>query len=231
VSRLGYHPVVLTPFADEIWTETRRARFLGVETGSRMTVVRTAGGGLFVHSPVALDDDLRREVDALGEVAAVVSPSLFHHLHVAGWMAAYPRATFAACPGLEWKRPDLAFTCVMADEPHPAWRGELEQVYFSARRENEVVFLHARTRTLVCADAMLNLSAHDLASTRFVAGLMRNTAPGKGWMEPLMVRDRKVARRQVDRILAWDFERAVLSHGALLDRDARALFEQAYAWV
>lgn len=218
-------------FCEDVWIETRRARFWGVETGSRMTVVRIFGGALFVHSPVALDDALRREVDALGEVAAVVSPSLFHHLHVGGWMQAYPRAVFAACPGLEWKRPDLAFACVTADEPHAAWRGELEQVYFSARRENEVVFFHPRTRTLVCADALLNLSTHDYASTRAVARLMRNSAPGVGWMEPLMIRDRRVARRQVDRILGWGFDRAVLSHGAPLDTDAHRLMQQAYAWL
>lgn len=222
---------MLQPFADDIWTETRRAKFWGVETGSRMTVVRMAGGALFVHSPVALDDTLRREVDALGEVSAVVSPSVFHHLHVAAWMRAYPRAVFGACPGLDWKRPDLAFSFVVADEPHPRWRGELEQVYFSARRENEVVFFHPRTKTFVCADALLNLSRHDLASTRMVASVMRNTAPGVGWMEPLMIRDRRLARRQVDRILAWDFDRAVLSHGAMLEADAHELLRRAYAWL
>jgi hypothetical protein len=37
------------------------------------------------------------------------------------------------------------------------WRGQLEQVYFSARRENEVDFYHAKTTTFLCADAMLNL--------------------------------------------------------------------------
>lgn len=210
---------------------TRPVRFLGVETGSRMTVVRLSGGGLFVHSPVALDDATRGEVDALGEVRAVVAPSLFHHLHVGAWMRAYPKAVFAACPGLEWKRADLAFTCVTADQAHPEWASDLEQVYFSARRENEVVFYLARQRLLVCADALLNLATHPEASTRFVARLMGNTAPGVGRLEPLMIRDRRVARRQVDRILAWDFDRAVLSHGAVLERDAHELTRQAYAWL
>ena len=51
---------MLTPFADDVWVEAREAKFLGLETGTRMTVVRLAGGGLFVHSPVALDDATRR---------------------------------------------------------------------------------------------------------------------------------------------------------------------------
>jgi hypothetical protein len=222
---------MLTPFAEGIWTDTRRAKFFGVECGSRMTVVRLASGGLFVHSPVGLDASTRREVDALGAVRAIVAPSIFHHLHVGGWMAAYPEAHVACCPGLEWKRTDLAWSSVLGDQPHPIWAGELEPVYLSARRENEVDFFHAPTKTLIVADAMLNLADHDFASTRLAARLMGNTGPGLGWLEPFMIRDRKLARRQADRILAWDFDRAVLSHGTMLDAGAREAFRRAYAWL
>ena len=222
---------MLVPFGEDLWTDTREVRFLGLETGCRMTVVRLAAGGLFVHSPVALDDETRRAVDALGEVRAVVAPSLFHHLHVKAWMDAYPGAHFSACPGLEWKRPDLPFHDVLGDQPHPIWAEDLDQVYFSARRENEVVFHLRRRRTLVCADALLNLSTHPLASTRFVARLMGNTAPGVGHIEPLMVRDRRLARRQADRILEWGFDRVVLSHGALLESGGLEAMRHAYAWL
>jgi hypothetical protein len=196
-----------------------------------MTVIRLSSSGLFIHSPVALDAATRRAVDDLGAVRAVVAPSLFHHLRVAQWMAAYPGATFAACPGLDWKRPDLPFTCVVADQPHSIWADDLEQVYFSARRENEVVFFHKQTRTLVCADALLHLSTHGDAATRAVAWLMGNHAPGVGHLERFMIRDRGLARRQVDRILAWEIERIVLGHGALVERDGRAVVRRAYAWL
>jgi hypothetical protein len=222
---------MLTRFADEVWVEARDARFMGLETGTRMTVVRLEDGGLFVHSAVALDDGLRREVDALGEVRAVVAPSVFHHLHVGPWMRAYPKAVFAACPGLEWKRTDLAFTSVMADQPDPAWARDLSQVYFSARRENEVVFYHARSRTMICSDALLNLSRHPAASTRVVARVMGNRGPGLGWPERLMIRDRGLARRQVDRILEWDIDAVVLAHGDLVERDGRDVVRRAYAWL
>lgn len=222
---------MLEPFGDDVWTATRKARFFGVETGSRMTIVRLRGGGLFVHSPVALDEATRSAVDALGEVSAVVAPSVFHHLHVAAWMAAYPRAVFAACPGLEWKRPDLAFHFVTADHPHATWAGDLEQVYFSSRRENEVVFYSPRHKLFVCADALIHLSTHPDRTTRFVARLMGNDAPGVGYLEPVMIRNRRLARRQADRILEWDFDRAVLAHGATLERDAKESFRHAYAWL
>lgn len=222
---------MLLSFAPGVWTDTRRARFFGVECGSRMTVVRLRSGGLFVHSPVALDAETRSQVDALGEVRAVVSPSIFHHLHVGPWMAAYPKAHFAACPGLEWKRTDLAFHSVLGDQPHPLWAGELEQVYFSARRENEVDFYLPEQRLLLCSDALLNISTLSALSSKVAARLMGNSGPGLGWMEPLMIRDRGLARRQADRILAWDFDKVVLAHGEPIPRDGSAVFRRAYAWL
>ena len=222
---------MLESWNDHIWIATREVRFFGVETGSRMTVVRLSGGGLFVHSPVALDPELRQEVDDLGEVRAVVAPSLFHHLNVGAWMAAYPKAIFAACQGLDWKRPDLSFTCVLGDPPHAAWAGEIEQIYFSSRRENEVVFFDRRSNTMICADALLNLSVHPSSSTRLVAKAMGNDAPGTGYLERVMVRDRRVARRQVDRILDWNPERIILSHGGLVYEKGADAIRHAYAWV
>ncbi len=222
---------MLTPFTEDVWTDTRRQKFFGVETGTRMTIVRLSDGGLFVHSPVALEGDTRARIDALGEVRAVVAPSVFHHLQVGPWMAAYPKALYFACPGLEWKRPDLAFTGVLGDQPHPWWSRDIEQVYFSARRENEVVFCFARRKLLICADALLNLSTHDLRATRFVARLMGNSAPGVGYLERVMIRNRRLARRQVDRILAWDFDKAIVAHGDPVERDAKAAMRDAYAWL
>lgn len=222
---------MLTRFAEDVWVEPRLAKFWGVETGTRMTLVRLSDGGLFVHSPVALDAQTRAEVDTLGPVRAVVSPSIFHHLHVGDWLAAYPDAVYAACPGLEWKRPDLPFTCVLGDQPHPVWARDLEQVYFSARRENEVVFFHTQTRTLICCDALLNLSGHGPAKTRAAAWLMGNKAPGIGHLERFMIRDRKLARRQADRILAWDIDKIVLAHGGLIERDGREVMRRAYDWL
>jgi len=52
--------------ASQIWVENRDLRFLGVQTGTRMTVVQMQDGGLFVHSPVALDPQICGEIHALG---------------------------------------------------------------------------------------------------------------------------------------------------------------------
>lgn len=210
----------------------RPLRFWGVDTGARMTVVRLRGGDLFVHSPLALDPSLKAGIDALGRVGAVVAPSLFHHLSVSQWKEAYPAAVFACCPGLETKRADFDWDRILSDRPEPDWETDLDQVAFDARKlENEVVFFHRASRTMICADAIFNLSEHPSRLTRFVALLLWNRKPGATWLERLMIRDRASARQQVDRMLAWSPERILLAHGQCVEQDATAVLREAYAWL
>lgn len=221
----------LEPFAEDLWTVSRPQKFWGLETGTRMTIVRLGDGGLFVHCPVAIDPELRREVDALGPVRAVVAPSLFHHLYVGQWIQAYPEASVWACPGLERKRSDLVWNGVLGDTPAEVWKADVEQAAFTARFENEIVFFHPKSRTLVCADALLNLSQHPSRMTRAVARLMANTGPGKGYLERVAVRDYRLGRRQVDRIAAWDIDKITLAHGGQVAHDGRRVLLEAFAWL
>jgi hypothetical protein len=214
-----------------VWLTARPQRFWGLEVGTRMTLVRLSDGGVLVHGPVALDRETRDAVERLGPVRAIVCASLYHHLYAGDWVREFPEAVLCACPGLEKKRPDLSFDQVMGDEPHEVWAGDLQQVYFSARFEHEVVFYHPKSRTMVCLDALLNLGSHPKWTTRAVAKLMRNTAPGMGYLERIAVGNRATARREVRRIMEWDVDGIVLAHGGLVRSDGRRVFREAYAWL
>jgi hypothetical protein len=45
------------------------------------------------------------------------------------------------------------------------------------------------------------------------------------------IRDQRAARRSVDRILAWDFDRVVMPHGSVVRACGRAMIEQAFAFL
>ena len=103
---------------------------------------------------------------------------------------------------------------------------------FAARTlENEVVFHHPTTRTMICADVIFNLSDHPAPLTRLVALLLWNRAPGATWLERLTIRDRAAAREQVGRMLQWKPERILLAHGSSIERDGEAVLRRAYAWL
>src|SRR5436190_1190713 len=142
----------LIPIDANLWVCEQPLRFLGFQVGARMTLVRLSSGEVLAISPVRLTAELKAEVDAIGPVRQVVAPNLYHHLSAGDWMAAYPEAQAHAAPGLQKKRKDLSFHATLDDHAPAAWARDLDQIAWRGSPQlNEVVFLHRRTRTLICA--------------------------------------------------------------------------------
>jgi Domain of unknown function (DUF4336) len=223
---------MLEKFADSLWIAARPLRFFGVETGTRMTVVRLSTGDLLVHSPIALDAQTKAEVDALGPVIAIVAPCLFHHLYVGEWALAYPKAAVLGAPGLAKKRQDIRWSRALGDAPEDEWHGELDQVLFSAfALANEVVFFHRASKSIISSDLMFNLRNHPSRLTRTVALLAGQRAPGPTLLERVMIRDHGAAREQIGRMVAWGAERVVLAHGDVIEENGSDVLRRAYAWL
>lgn len=49
-----------------------------VDVGGRFTVIRLSNGTLWVHAPLALDDELKQILKELGEVKHIVTPNFEH---------------------------------------------------------------------------------------------------------------------------------------------------------
>lgn len=218
--------------APDVFVREQPLRFLGLEVGTRMTAVRLRDGALWLHSPVAIDEALRAELDALGTVRFAVAPNRFHHLFVGDVRAAWPDVELHLAPGLDRKRPDLADARVLGDEPPPGWAGQLEQCLVRGfPLVNEVVFFHPPSRTLVAADLAFHIGDESPLTTRLLARLGGAGDFGPTYLERLLARDRAAARASLERILAWDFERVIVSHGSVLERGGREALRAGYAWL
>jgi hypothetical protein len=75
--------------------------FYGLPFSTRMTVVRLADGGLWVHSPIPLEGALAAELAALGPVQALVAPNWIHYYYLPQWQARFPSAQTWAAPGVQ----------------------------------------------------------------------------------------------------------------------------------
>jgi hypothetical protein len=222
----------LTEVDDDVWVVARPQRFLGVQLGTRMTVVRLPGGDLVLHSPVALDDALRGAIDDLGRVRHVIAPNYYHHLHAGDATAVYPEAALHGAPKLARKRPDLRLTSELGDAPIPGIGDALVPIAIHGSLLRETVFFHARTRTLVAADLIENFRSSEFWFTRLylrISGVLGR--PGVGRLLRPMFRDRAAARADIDRILALDVRRITVCHGDLVEEDAREVLRGAYDWL
>jgi hypothetical protein len=217
----------LLPLHEDLWVVKRPLSFLGMQLGARMTVVRF-GEELLLHSPVAPDDALRHALADLGRVRWVVGPNKFHHLHLGPWMGL--GAEGWAVRGLHTKRRDLAFAGAVGDtNPWPDSFAThcLTCIPFT----DEAVFLHRPSRTLVVSDLLFNLGPDTPALTK-AAMWAGGAYPGVccSTLERVMMH-RAAARADLERILAWDFDRVVLAHGEIVEQDGRDALRAAYSWL
>lgn len=217
----------------DLWIADSPLRFMGLEVGARMTVVRLPDSRLLLHSPIEASDDLAREVKALGSVAYIVAPNKLHHLFVDQWQRACPDAATYIAPGLDDKRKDLTMTGVLTDEPEPGWKDALDQVVVDGFPfASEVVFFHRASATLILTDLAFNLGDNSPALTRFTIGLIGTRGRlSPTLLEKLMVRDRPAFRRSLERILEWPFERVVMAHGDVCESGGREDLVKGYGWV
>ncbi len=215
-----------------IWLMPYPISLAGARFEARMTIVRLNDGALVVHSPGPLEDGVREEILALGRVAVIVAPGNFHHLHVAAWQRAFPNAETWICPGVERKQPALRFDGVLGEQLPASMKGEFEQALVRGRVMAEVAMLHRPTRTLLLVD-LIERFGDDTPNLNWVLraywklfGMWNRAtlAPEYrfGWQ------DRAAARAVLERILAWDFERVVIAHGNLVERDPKDVARRAW---
>lgn len=206
-------------------------RMLGIEVGRRMTVVTLADGSLAIHSPAELTPAARAWLETLGQPRYVVPASLLHgHLFMEQYAGAYPALELFAAPGLPGRRTDLRFAGVLGASPEAGWAAALDQTLFEGNRAlTEVVFLHRSSATLIVGDLVWNNAPPLPLPARVWGGVRRRVAPTPAFR--LAIRDRAAARRSLDRILSWDFDRIVVGHGPIVERGGREALARAYDWL
>lgn len=219
---------------DQVWVKEHPVRLAGGRFLTRMTVLRL-DDGLCLHSPVEIDAATRSAIEGLGPVRAIIAPSTFHHFFVASAQEAFPHARTYGIKGLEAKRKDLHFDGLLQDEPAALWAGQMDQAVIGNRVMREVEFLHRASRTLVATDLVENFRDETPGTNAILRTWMRLFGM---WGRPrpapelrMFTRDKKSTRVALDRLLAWEFDRAIIAHGELLDRDPKQGIREAWEWV
>lgn len=228
----------LTAIAPSLWTATQSLRFLGLDVGSRMTVVRLPSGSLALISPIELSDCDCADLDQLGPVGHIIAPNVFHHLSVGSTQQRYPEAIVWGVDELPEKRPDLTFDAMLSQP------GSLENVLdylqfegFAAilprgiRLARETVFCHQPSQTLIVTDTAFNFDRSSSASVRLAAkalgsyDVLRPTL-----MEKWATRDKAAVEQSVRTILTWTFDRVIPGHGSIVESGGKAQFQARYEW-
>lgn len=222
----------------DIWVAERPLRYFGLSVGTRMTVIRLTSGELVVISPIQIDDATVDRFSKLGTVSHIIAPNLYHYLFAADFQKLYPNALFWAAPGLDTKKPELKIDRTIDPNASSLWDG-IEHIFFDGFSTltlggfdpiDEFVFFHIASRTLILTDTALHFDESypivTQLATRILGGY-KSLSPTL--LERIATTDKEKISKSVDRVLNWDFDRVVVAHGRIVDRNGKAMFVQGYA--
>jgi hypothetical protein len=192
---------------------------LGMQIPARMTVARLADG-LWMHSPLGLDDALVAEIEALGQVRHLVAPNLYHHLYLDGATARFPAARVYAPARLRTKRPDLRVDVELEqiDASSTPWPELVTLPIRGVPVLDEFVFIHQPSATLLVSDLVFNL--HEVEGLLFplvlrMFGTWRRLAQSKVLRRE--TKDRAAAAASVEALLGHPVRRLIPAHGDIVE--------------
>ncbi|MCP4318175.1 MAG: DUF4336 domain-containing protein [Hyphomicrobiales bacterium] len=230
----------IEPVGQDIWVvEGSLVNFWGFRYPTRSVIVRLDNGDLWIWSPIALSDALRRELEDIGQPRHLVSPNKIHHLFLRDWSAAYPAALLWGPRSTIRKRKDLTFQEPLENSSPAQWIDEFDQAWFRGSiAMDEIVFFHRKSRTAIIADLSENfddafLYANWSGWQRRVAHLW-GIVEGKGYA-PLEWRlsfiNRRLLRTARDKVLAWNPDRVIMAHGNWQKSGGHRFLAKSFEWI
>jgi hypothetical protein len=228
----------VTPFGSKFWLCDGPAvtGAAGFKFPTRMAVIQLPGdAGLWVWSPVALTQDIRDAVDALGPVRYLVAPNSLHYSFIADWAAAYPDAGVYAAPGLTEEVAGTAIYSTISDESEAAWAGAVDHVIVRGNKiTTEVVFFHRESATVLVTDLVQQIPQGWYRGWRAVVArldLMTAPVPSVPRKFRMATRDKAAARDGIERVLEWPSVRLVMAHGTPISSGGNDALRQAFDWL
>ena len=219
---------MLKSIAEDIWVVDYDFFNFGIHFPTRMTVIRTAGGGLWLHSPVPIDDALAAALAELGTVKYLVAPNKFHHMFFAEALERYPDARRYAAPGLKSKRKDIEFHAELSSETPPELAGDIAQVYLrSIPAMGETVFFHRKSGTLITTDMFMNVHQATGMLSRFIywaEGCYKKPAVPR--LNRMFVKDKAVMAEDLGVMGSWPIQRLIMAHGEIVEDNAAEVVQR-----
>jgi hypothetical protein len=203
---------------------------------TRMTVVQLNSGDLFLHSPIAFDAALARHLQSMGTIRHLISPNQFHYAHIGEWSRAFPDAVTWASPRARQRARargiDVQFKMDLGPAAPDAWRDEIDQAAIPGGIFGEAVFFHKASKTLILADTVINLDLDKIGQPWRLAAQITGMYHPRGQLFfgmrlPLLLQ-RKKTRAAIEKVLAWEPQRIILSHGRCFEANGSQILARLF---
>jgi hypothetical protein len=201
--------------------------------GRRMTVLELGDGELAIHCSIRMDGPDMEKLDALGRVAYVIAPNPFHASEAPWYAERYPEAKVLIPRGMREKQEPRMRIDGSVEEWPAALGGRLEACTIEGLRIAESAYFHPRSRTLVVTDLVMNFGGDHFKGPikllMHLNGIVGRFATSRLFRSA--IKDKARFRQSLQRLMEWDFDRVVMSHGRVLESGGRERLGTALGFV
>lgn len=210
-----------------LWVNETPFRLFGADFGNRMTVIRLENGELLIHSPTKLDRSVVKEISGLGKVSHIVTPNNFHGLFAEECCNEFKGARYFSA------KDDAKGASSIEDLAVEIQSLGVEIIRLEgADKVNEYAFVHNATSSLILTDIAFNIPPNvSLWSKVFFSlnGALAKFGPSR--LMKSMITDQQALKGSIDKILLRDIERIIVSHGDIVESEARETLKAAFSWL
>ena len=214
---------------NNIWVVEKDFRFSGTDFGNRMTIIRLPSGRLVLHSPVVFSYELLQAVNEIGEVGIIITPNNFHGLYAADWCEEFPQAQYYSAHKKDTgEARDLS---LLLNENKQEMESAIEVMKIDGiPKLNEFVFYHKESATLVLTDLAFNFNEKiSLWSKVFFKLNDCYNKFGPSRLMKSLVDSPDDLYHSIERMQDFEFDRIIVSHGDLVEVNAREKFDSAFS--
>ena len=203
----------LEQLADNVWRV--EGALPGMSLRRTMTVVRRGDGSLLLHSPIALDEARRRELEALGPIAVLVVPNAGHRLDAPAYKNRYPSVLIFCPRGARRKVSELVPVDGTYDDYADDGIVRFETLDGTGEQEGALIVRSTDGVSLVLNDVVMNMDTKkDVLGYLFTTAF--GSAPGpriSRLVRLIFVKNQPALRQHLERLAGLpDLERLIVSH-------------------
>ncbi len=225
-------------FAPSVWiVNGPNVRDFGFTFTTRMTVVRLSNGTVWISSPVPVSLDTLKRITNLGPIRYLVAATPRHVWRLEHWHTLFPEAQL-------WTARRTLFTLqkgylpvrgVLGDIPSSEWADDFDQVAFKGNPLiEEVLFFHKQSHIVLLDDLIQShppVTGKPLRNALFKAVGVADPPGGVGLDIRLSFINRDAARRSLEKLLSWEFDKLIIAHGDCIEKEAKRFVENAFQWL
>lgn len=206
---------------ENVWLLPYPLKMLGADLRRNVTVVRLMCGQLLIHSTAPFIAEDVASIRRLGEPAWLLDGVLRHDTFARQGRDAFPGIPYLAPEGFS----ELAGVKTVPIIPPPdEWIGELDALEIQGMEDmRDTVILHRTSRTLIVTELLFNFSDDQPLWTELLlrAAIGGEHHPGMSRPYRHAVKDEAAFIASMRTILEWDFDRIIVGHGDVMERDGK----------